>query len=134
MDDPEANIDDNIESPLPNLPELFYNFEQAGIGIGREELIRIWLALKNLVDSYPLQTVRFWGKVFGLEQNYIVAETEYREGEEEEPEEQAEELKEEEVEEEKPENEDEGMSKKLKSYWTQIVCLYIWNQLIILVK
>ena len=52
----------------------------------------------------------------------------------EEPEEQAEELKEEEVEEEKPENEDEGMSRKLKSYWTQIVCLYIWNQLIILVK
>ena len=66
--------------------ELSFFFEQAGVGLNREEVIRIWLALKNLVDTHPLQHVRFWGKVLGTEQNYIVAEVEYREGEEEEEE------------------------------------------------
>ena len=80
--------DDDVETPLPNLMELVYFFEQAGIGLNREEMIRIWLALKNLVDNNPLQHVRFWGKLYGTEQNYIVAEVEYREGEEEEEEEE----------------------------------------------
>lgn len=61
----------------------FFYFEQAGIGLGREELVRIWLALKDLVDRYPLQHVHFWGKLFGTEQNYLVAEVEYREGNDE---------------------------------------------------
>ena len=47
---------------------------QAGIGLGREEMFRIFLALKKLVDTHPLQTVRFWGKIFGTVQNYIIAE------------------------------------------------------------
>lgn len=50
--------------------------------------MRIFLALKQLVDNYPLQSCRFWGKIYGTEQNYIVAEVEYREGEEEEEEEE----------------------------------------------
>merc|ERR1719239_1586069 len=49
-------------------------------------MIRVWLALKSLVDNYPLQHVRFWGKIFGTEQNYYIAEVEYREGDEEEEE------------------------------------------------
>ena len=55
--------------------------------MGREEMMRIFLALKQLVDNYPLQSCRFWGKILGSEKNYIVAEVEYREGEEEEEEE-----------------------------------------------
>jgi len=77
-----------MESPLPNLMELGFYFEQAGVGLNREEIMRIWLALKNLNDTHPLQHIRFWGKIFGTEQNYIVAEVEYREGEEEEEEEE----------------------------------------------
>merc|ERR1712050_576164 len=84
----EAAPEEDVETPLPNLMELCFNFEQAGVGLNREEIMRIWLALKNLVDTHPLQTVRFWGKIFGTEQNYIVAEAEYREGEEEEEEEE----------------------------------------------
>ena len=67
--------------------ELSFFFEQAGVGLNREEMIRIWLSLKNLVDTHNLQHVRFWGKVFGTEQNYYVAEVEYREGDEQEEEE-----------------------------------------------
>ena len=48
----------------------------------------MWLALKNLVDNHPLQHVRFWGKILGTEQNYYIAEVEYREGDEEEEEEE----------------------------------------------
>ena len=82
-EDGEPEQDEDIDTPLPNLMELAFYFEQAGLGLNREELMRIWLALKSLVDNHPLQHVRFWGKIFGSEQNYIVAEVEYREGEEE---------------------------------------------------
>ncbi|XP_071961999.1 radial spoke head protein 6 homolog A-like [Antedon mediterranea] len=84
----EGGGEDEVETPLPNLPELMNYFEQGGVGISREETIRIFLALKQLVDNYPLQTCRFWGKILGTEKNYIVAEVEYREGEEEEEEEE----------------------------------------------
>lgn len=69
-------------TPLPNLMELCFFFEQAGVGLSREEVVRIWLALKNLVETHPLQMVRFWGKLFGTEQNYYIAEAEYRDGQE----------------------------------------------------
>ncbi|KAK3609295.1 hypothetical protein CHS0354_038003 [Potamilus streckersoni] len=89
--------------------ELCFFFEQAGIGLNREEIIRIWLALKNLVDTHPLQHVRLWGKIFGTDQNYYVAEVEYRDNEEEEGEEdeEAEEHQEEETEKEGEEGEEE---------------------------
>ena len=38
--------------------------------------------MKKLVDVQPLQKVRFWGKIFGLDQNYYIVEAEYRDGEE----------------------------------------------------
>ena len=65
---------EEVETPLPNLLELCYFFEQAGVGIGREETFRVWLALKQLVEKYPLESIRFWGKMFGIEENYYVAE------------------------------------------------------------
>ncbi|CAL8348608.1 unnamed protein product [Gadus morhua 'NCC'] len=74
-----------IESPLPNVNEISFFLEQAGVALGgREEMQRIFLALKQLVDSQPLQRCRLWGKVMGTESHYIVAEAEYREGDEEE--------------------------------------------------
>ena len=89
-DESEDDIvqDEEVETPLPNIMELCFYFEQSGIGLNREEMIRVWLALKSLVDNYPLQHVRFWGKIFGTEQNYYIAEVEYREGDEEEEEEE----------------------------------------------
>lgn len=97
-EDGEVEAEEDIETPLPNLMELSFFFEQAGVGLNREEGMRVWLALKNLVDNHPLQHVRFWGKVFGTEQNYYIAEVEYREGEEdEEEEEEAEEAHEDET-------------------------------------
>lgn len=88
-DDAELEGEDDAESPLPNIMQLCFQFEQAGIGLNREEMVRIWLALKTLVATQSTDKVRFWGKILGIEQNYIVAEIELRdtqddEGEEEE--------------------------------------------------
>lgn len=77
---------EEMETPLPNVTELTFFLEQIGVGLGREEMQRILLALKQLVDMQPLQRCRFWGKILGIEGNYIVAEVEYRDGEEEEEE------------------------------------------------
>ncbi len=75
-----------MESPLPNVAELEFFFEQASVGLGREEMQRVFLALKQLVDSQCLLRCRFWGKILGTQGNYLVAEGEFREGEGEEEE------------------------------------------------
>ncbi|XP_074616257.1 radial spoke head protein 4 homolog A-like isoform X5 [Acropora palmata] len=108
----EPEVEEDVETPLPDLMNLVFFFEQAGIGLSREEMFRVFLALKQLVDSKPLQMVRFWGKVFGIECNYYIAEVEYREGEEEEEEEEEEqgegETEEQPKEEDKGEEDEEG--------------------------
>ncbi|XP_034555973.1 radial spoke head protein 6 homolog A [Notolabrus celidotus] len=81
----EADQEDElVDTPFPNVNEIGFYLEQAGVGLGREEMQRIFLALKQLVESQSLQRCRFWGKILGTQSSYIVAEAEYREGEEEE--------------------------------------------------
>jgi len=83
----DAELEEESESPLGNIMEQSFYFEQAGVGLSREEMIRIWLAMKGLIDSHPIEHCRFWGKIYGIQQNYIVAEVDFREGEGEEEEE-----------------------------------------------
>ncbi|XP_032958900.1 radial spoke head protein 4 homolog A-like isoform X2 [Rhinolophus ferrumequinum] len=81
----DQELEDEIaENSLPNVMESAFYFDQAGVGLGTDETYRICLALKQLTDTHPIQRCRFWGKIFGLEMNYIVAEVEFREGEDEE--------------------------------------------------
>jgi len=100
--------DEDYEIPLPNLMELAFYFEQAGIGLGRSEIYEIFLHLKTLVFNYPLNSVRFWGKIFGINANYIIAEVEFNEGEGEEEEE----VEEENEAEDAPEDDEEGPSEE----------------------
>lgn len=58
--------DDETEGPLPNIMNLMFYFEQAGIGFGREESYRIYLALKQVVDNHPVQKIRLWGNFFDV--------------------------------------------------------------------
>ncbi|KAM6222454.1 radial spoke head protein 6 homolog A [Rhynchocyon petersi] len=80
-----------VDTPVPNIMEIAYYFGLAGIGLGSDESFRIFLALKQLVDQQPIHTCRFWGKILGLKRSYLVAEVEFREGEEEGEEEEVEE-------------------------------------------
>nr|XP_040039460.1 radial spoke head protein 6 homolog A isoform X1 [Gasterosteus aculeatus aculeatus] len=73
----------NMETLHPNVREVGFYLEQAGVGLGREEMQRIFLALKQLVESQALLGCRLWGKILGTESSYIVAEAQYIEGEEE---------------------------------------------------
>ncbi|XP_028321970.1 radial spoke head protein 6 homolog A-like [Gouania willdenowi] len=91
-----------VETALPNVSELAFFLEQAGVGLGKEEMHRIFLALKQLVDSEELQRCRLWGKILGTTSSYIVAEAECKEGLEDEEEEEKEE----------EEQSDEGAVKK----------------------
>ncbi|XP_075042091.1 radial spoke head protein 6 homolog A-like [Mixophyes fleayi] len=97
------------DSPLPNLLDLAHLLQQGAVSLGRDEIVRIALALKHLTDSHPIQYCRFWGKILGTTGSYLVAEVQFREGEDEETEESAEEeekVAEEEEDEEKEEAED----------------------------
>lgn len=94
------------------------------MGLGREEMLRINLALKQLTQKEPIVSARFWGKLFGTEANYIVAEVEYQEGEGEEEEEGGEGLAEGEEEgsgnggeEEEGEDSEETKDELPKSQW-----------------
>ncbi|XP_051473803.1 radial spoke head protein 4 homolog A-like [Apus apus] len=80
----EQPEEETEETPLPNVMETAFYFEQAGIGLSKGETYHIFLALKKLISVQPIQTCRFWGKILGLEMNYIIAEVQYQEGEEEE--------------------------------------------------
>ncbi|KAG8008925.1 Radial spoke head protein 4-like protein A [Nibea albiflora] len=80
----EADQEEELgDTPLPNVSEIGFYLEQAGVGLGREEMQRVFLALKQLVESQALLRCRLWGKILGTQSSYIVAEAEYREGEEE---------------------------------------------------
>ncbi|NXE22661.1 RSH4A protein, partial [Ardeotis kori] len=72
------------ETRLPNVMETAFYFEQAGIGLSKDESYHIFLALKKLVSVQGIQTCRFWGKILGLEMNYIIAEVQHHEEEVEE--------------------------------------------------
>uniref|UniRef100_A0A8C2T5W7 Radial spoke head component 4A n=1 Tax=Coturnix japonica TaxID=93934 RepID=A0A8C2T5W7_COTJA len=88
----EEQEEETGENPLPNMMETAFYFEQGGIGLSRDETYLIFLALKKLVTVQPIQTCRFWGRILGREKNYIIAEVQYREGEEEEEEKEEEDV------------------------------------------
>merc|ERR1719447_2578220 len=85
------------ECALPNLLELVNQFEETGVCLGRDETYRIYLALKKLTEIHPLETCRFWGKIQGTKENYIVAQATFREGADEQEEEEEEANEEEDV-------------------------------------
>uniref|UniRef100_A1L0Z6 Radial spoke head protein 6 homolog A n=1 Tax=Xenopus tropicalis TaxID=8364 RepID=RSH6A_XENTR len=95
------------ESPLPNLLDLAHLLQQGGVNLGRDEAVRISLALKRLTDTHPLQVCHFWGKILGSGGSYLVAEVQFREGEDDEAEEGGEEEEKGEVEDDVEEEENE---------------------------
>ncbi|CAH8452330.1 unnamed protein product [Schistosoma turkestanicum] len=80
-EDEEPVADEGEEHPLPNVVENAYYFENAGVGIGKSETVLLNMAIKSLVNTQAVQTARFWGKIYGLIQNYYIVEVEFPEGE-----------------------------------------------------
>lgn len=89
----EQEMEEEVtETVVPNIMEAAFYFQQGGVGLSADESFRIFLAMKQLAEQQPVHTCRFWGKVLGLSRSYVVAEVEFREGEEEGEEEEGEEL------------------------------------------
>ncbi|KAA0189191.1 Radial spoke head protein 4 A [Fasciolopsis buskii] len=73
--------DDEEIARLQNLGQTSFLVEQAGVGLGRTEMMRVWLSLRKL--SLKLTTVvklRFWGKILGTQGSYYIAEGEFEPG------------------------------------------------------
>lgn len=61
-------------SSLAELPAQMPMFEWAGVGLGKEETYRIYLAMQSLQKEHKLLAVRFFGKLLGNKADYIVIE------------------------------------------------------------
>jgi radial spoke head protein 4/6 len=48
--------------------------EWAGVGLGKEEMFRLGLSLRKLGSSSQARSLRLWGKIQGLNGDYIIAE------------------------------------------------------------
>jgi radial spoke head protein 4A len=55
-------------------------WEWAGVSFGKEETFLLFLSIKKLVETKQLKSVRLWGKIYGCDQNYIIAEGELKDG------------------------------------------------------
>lgn len=73
-----------VDARFPNVNEINFYMEQGGVGLGRMEMQRIFLGMKQLAQSEQLPFCRLWGKILGRESNYIIAEAVYKDGEEDE--------------------------------------------------
>eukprot|EP00108_Taenia_solium_P002002 TsM_000933000 transcript=TsM_000933000 gene=TsM_000933000 len=71
--------DEEEMAAIPNLCQQLALIEQSGIGLGREELTRIWLALRFLwkVLQEDVTKLRFWGKIYGQKSDYYIVEAEF---------------------------------------------------------
>ncbi|CAF5089732.1 unnamed protein product, partial [Rotaria sp. Silwood1] len=71
-------IQGNPEETMTNILELDFLFEQIGIGLNKDEIYWIWLSMKILLkEKINIQKLRFWGKIFGIKNNYYIVETDF---------------------------------------------------------
>lgn len=87
----EEEIDEDSEPVIDDVISEMQLFNDAGVGLSREESFRVFLSMKQLQGQQSFQKIRFWGVIYGLQKNYYVAECVYTEGEEPQPEEEEEE-------------------------------------------
>lgn len=60
--------------PVQNLTEESNFHEWAGVSLGRTETFRLHMALKHLAAKKPVKNLRFFGKLFGTDKDYLVVE------------------------------------------------------------
>lgn len=65
---------------LPDMMELANIWEWAGVSLGKEDTFTLFLSLRKLAEQKALKSLRFWGKINGIQNNYYIAEGELSEG------------------------------------------------------
>lgn len=74
------------EGEVPNVIDDMRFMNEVGVGLNEVETILVQNSIQKLIRSKPLATARFWGKVFGIEKDYYIAEAEFNDGERPHPE------------------------------------------------
>jgi radial spoke head protein 4A len=72
--------------PIGFVPDIMADaklFEWAGIGFGEQETYRIMKSLKKLSTDSAATNVRFFGKIYGTEKDYYIAEAAVEGGDDE---------------------------------------------------
>lgn len=59
---------------VPDLLAQAELFESAGVNLGRDEIYKISLSLDQLAKTENFESVRFFGKVFGTQKDYLLVE------------------------------------------------------------
>lgn len=73
--------DDEEIQRLQNLGQTSFLIEQAGAGLGRTEMLRVWLSIRKLsLKLTSIAKLRFWGKIMGTHGSYYIAEGEFEAG------------------------------------------------------
>lgn len=80
LESKESEVDQalDLSEVLPDIHFTMSRFNQAGIGLSPEEVYELNIALKDLAVEFKLNKVRFWGKVFGINSDYYIAEAPYQ--------------------------------------------------------
>lgn len=86
----KPKLEDDEEPPekapvgnVPNLAKLGRMFEWAGVSFGEKEYFLLQQSLAKLAQSSGASKIRFWGKIYGTEKDYYIAEGVLEGGEEE---------------------------------------------------
>lgn len=109
------------KAPVGNVPDLISIgriFEWAGIAFGEKEYFLLQKSLAKLAEKSGASKIRFWGKIYGTENDYYIAEGVQEEAEEAEGDE------------EKPKDfEERGTGVNQFVYWVSHDSLSEWVQL-----
>ena len=70
----EASHTPTLGEPVQDLLSDAAMLEWGGFSLGRTETFRLYLSLRSLASSKPVKSLRLWGKLLGLQADYIVAE------------------------------------------------------------
>ncbi|GFT12663.1 uncharacterized protein NPIL_35141 [Nephila pilipes] len=83
-EEPEEEIEEdespiNVANALNDLHYSMQRFALIGIGLDSVEIHDLYLAMKDVVETYKVEEVKFWGKVFASTCNYYIVESKYNE-------------------------------------------------------
>ena len=77
---PEEGSNDVELGDIPDMMDLASLWDWAGVSFGKEDTFLLFLSVKKLVAKKELKSVRLWGKIYGTNANYNIAEAELKEG------------------------------------------------------
>lgn len=82
---PPSTVDpedlETVDMSKNNLLEMLFYLEQAGLGLPRQEMVFMMLSMRQLTAEKPISSIKFWGKIFGRFNNYLILEAELKEEE-----------------------------------------------------